>query len=204
MIKKFAYFALFIFSLILLVSCTKTSGNEESQKVSQNAAFTSTVEPTKIPEADTGDAKNFKVLYQGFIPVDADKINDYAMTHDYIITKEEDWNTWNSKYTSSFPYYLQDMGMDWTKECLIVYAYNGAKDFWNVINSIENVSFANGTLDITFNEAEQPVYAFNSYDEEADSKTNIALYVIKIDKPDNITSYGKYLSYETYSQSDNQ
>lgn len=172
MLKKSLFFIIIILSCFINVSCNKSS------------------------QASKAGA-DFEIFYSGFIPVDSRDVSEYAMKNYYIITKKEDWDEWNQKYTAAFPYYLDDSGMDWDKECLIVYAYTGAKDGWNVMHKIENVSFDNNLVNIDYNDdGKTEVFAFNN-----GGIYQIGLYVIKVDKPSNLSALNPiYFHYYTYSQ----
>lgn len=191
MFKKIIILSSILICSIIFISCEKGGTNDSTTKT--------TIVSTKIPTSiDTSSTSSFDILYQGFISVDVDEADDYYMTDNYIITNETDWNTWNSKYTSAYPYYLEDIGMDWDKECLVVYAYYGAKDFYTTIGAIENVSFSNNKVTISTNEDDvtSKTYAFNGNDNK-----NIAFYVIRIDKPENLKSLDShYFKYTTHSQ----
>lgn len=152
------------------------------------------IESTDINSSTLESNKNeTSLLYSGFLLVDIEQVNDYAMTNYYVITNEADWNSWNSKYTKDFPYYLENF--DWNKNCLITYAYIGSKDLWNTISNPENVSFENDIVDITFNDNIK-IYAFNNSSESR----HIGMFVIKVAKPVNLTSLdSSFITYQTYS-----
>jgi len=172
-------------------------------KITSIPTSVSTETPSTMPTEILVDSDKYKVMYQGFILVNSDETNDYSMTHDYIITNEADWEIWNSKYTKQFPYYLNDMDMDWENECLIAYAYTGAKDSFNIYRNIINVSFENNKINIEFNQdVSEEIYVFNPLDKYKDGYMyHVGFYVIKINKQDNFSSFDqKYFSYENYTQ----
>jgi hypothetical protein len=115
----------------------------------------------------------------------------YTLSNEYIITNQEDWDKWNKKFTSQFPYFQDEF--DWDKYCLITNAWVGAKDFENTIDDIDALSFDNdGILTITYNTNPQSsIYVFDTTDIR-----HIAIEVIKIKKselPSNILpSYYEY------------
>lgn len=126
----------------------------------------------------TSKSIEFEKLYSGFIMCDPDTTNLYTISDYYIITNKEDWDVWNKKYTSQFPYFLDDF--DWDKYCLITNAWVGAKDFWNTINDIDTIDFDNdGNIMITDNSnPESSTYAFDS-----DQIRHVGFEVIKIKSP---------------------
>lgn len=87
----------------------------------QNLNSSDTLESTITPTETLVNSNNFKVIYQGFIMVDVNKINDYAMPDNYIITNKDDWEAFNSKYTSGYPTSLDEIGMNWDNECLALW-----------------------------------------------------------------------------------
>ena len=210
MSKKYLIGIILICCAFSVIGCSKQKSNEvtptPTQSISNEVTPTSTPgitnevtpisEPTVTPDpAATANTENdFEIFYQGFIPVDADKVDNYNMRNDYIITNEEDWTTWSEKYDiSKYPYYLEDF--DWDKDCLIVYASYGNKDFYNTIRSIEDVSFENNKVDVMISNTKAPVYAFNTIE-----LRHIALYVIKVEKPSNLSSIdSSFFTYKTYN-----
>ena len=166
MYKRYFFLGIGLIFCIIIVSCGKNS-------------LTNKVHKTISPESSSSN--EFDVIYQGFILVNSNQVEDYAMTNYYVITNENDWITWNSKYTKDFPYYLDDF--DWDNDCLVTYAYYGAKDCWNTISSIEDVSIKDNTVNIKFDDDKAKTYVFNSKDTK-----HIALYVIRISKPANLSS----------------
>jgi len=143
---------------------------------------------------DASNNAEIDLLYSGFLLVDSSQVNDFAMTNYYVITNEDDWNSWSSKYTKDFPYYLDDF--DWDNNSIVTYAYNGAKDLWNTISNVESVSFEDNTVNIIYDENKTKTYVFNN---SQDTK-HIAILVIKVEKPSNLSSLeSRFLTYKTYS-----
>jgi hypothetical protein len=140
MYKKYIILLSVIVSCLMLLSCGKKETTSKSITKESNV-------------------NKFDVIYSGFINVEDKKVDDYVMTDYYIITDQNDWKTWSSKYTMDFPYYLEDM--DWKHQCLVVYANQGAKDSYNVIRNIKNISFKDNTVDVIYDENKTEIYAFN-------------------------------------------
>lgn len=201
MSKKYLIGIILICCSFSVIGCSEQKPNEVTPTSTPGITneVTPISEPTVTPDpAATAKTENdFEIFYQGYIPVEQDKVGDYMMVNDYIITNEEDWTNWSEKYEiSKYPYYLEDF--DWDKDCLIVNAYAGAKPLHNTLSRIANVSFENNTVNVTYDETQPDVYVFNTKE-----YNNIGLYVIKLNKPNNLSSIdSKFFAYKTYNDNE--
>ncbi|WP_066714595.1 hypothetical protein [Clostridium sp. Marseille-P299] len=189
-----------------VISCSKQKTNEvtptqsTTNEITPSIIITEAQEPTLavtvIPTAEATSIANndFEIFFQGFLPVEQDKESDYMMINDYIITNEKDWTAWSEKYNlSKYPYYLEDF--NWDNDCLVVNAYSGAKPFRNTMGRIKSISFENNTVNVEYDETQPDVYIFNTQE-----LRNIGLYVIKVKKPNNLSSLDpSYFTYKNYN-----
>lgn len=167
-----------VMTAVILTGCGTKEKNDEN----------------KIETVDAVEA-----MYQGFIPIESeDLVTSYTMDDYYIITNEDDWQEWQSKYSVyACNYYLEDLDFNWDTDCMITYAYCGARGTITSIAVPKSIDFTkDGEITMEFlNPPVNNVFCLSNSD-----NTYIAYQAIKYKKadlPENVKD--EYYTYRTLS-----
>lgn len=159
--------------MVFLVSC-KTNNNSSLENASESEQ---TISPTS-----SSNNTNFEYFFRGFIAADKNDIslNDSNVKLENItsvIETEDDWVSFMEKYCPGIPYFTE---IDFSKESLIAYIYQGAKPTWNSTIDISNIEITNNQVYLNgeMNNSTAAI-AINSK-----NCNNFGIVIVKVNKKD--------------------
>ena len=125
--------------MVFLVSC-KSNSTSPLENASESEQ---TISPTS-----SSNSTSFEYFFRGFIAADKNDIslNDSNVKLENItsvIETEDDWVSFMGKYCPGIPYFTE---IDFSKESLIAYIYQGAKPTWNSTIDISSIEITNNQV----------------------------------------------------------
>ncbi len=163
--KKLFVFALCVAAVSVVLSSCSSKNNDsslsgistESPAIASTQASNATVSPpanlvqteTSVPTNSNGSSNPisrvavttdipFEYFYRGFTAV---KENDTGFPVGIsVIQDDESWHSFMDKYCRGIPYYI---GVDYTKECLIVNAMPQTRSCYNMSFDIKSITMDN-------------------------------------------------------------
>lgn len=170
---KKALLVVILFMMVFLVSC-KSNNNSLLKNAS---ASEQTISPTS-----SNNGISFKYFFRGFIAADS---NDFSLSNSNVklenmtrvIETEDDWGSFMDKYCPGIPYSTE---IDFSKESLIAYIYQGAKPTWNSTIDISSIDITNNQINLNgrMNNSTAAI-AINS-----GNYYNFGMVIVKVNKKD--------------------
>ena len=158
--------------ILVLASCASKDANSDKNLPAAEMSetdFTANESTTK-----------FEYFYRGFAAVKYDMLDTYPRGT-LVIETEEDWHDFMDKYIPGAHY---DVGVDYSKECLV---YNGgfpAQDIYSEAYDIKDLSLNDNKLGVEYIEHPNTGVGNGIYAQDAEGYMNIFINIIKVNKKD--------------------